>query len=36
MHNIYKKNKRKVRAIIESDGYKFPQICTPEELMEKM
>jgi len=26
----------KVRAIIESEGYQFPQICTPEELMEEI
>ena len=26
----------KAKAIIESEGYRFPQICTPEELMEEI
>ncbi len=26
----------KVRAVVESEGFKFPQICTPEELMEDL
>lgn len=24
----------KLRSIVESEGFRFPQICTPEELME--
>ena len=25
----------KLRSVVESEGYDFPQICTPEELMEE-